>query len=244
MSAIIRNIINQAYQLPGIISADEVADGTDSALALIKLNELLGQLNIDGLFPFSHKIITFPITTSKFSYTIGAVTLPLVADIAEERPAFINRMLFRYNNTSVPMNVQQFDLPDLMSRVRTMTTTGTPSCFAVNETYPMSEIYFDIMPSTGSTIQLIYNASVPYVDINTTLMVPPEYNEVLITGLSRKLCVMKQMPAESLQSIDILWKESINRIKSANQRNQVPVLDIYGGNYGSNILSFNAWGSN
>ena len=54
MSAIIRNIINQAYQLPGIISADEVADGTDSALALIKLNELLGQLNIDGLFPFSH----------------------------------------------------------------------------------------------------------------------------------------------------------------------------------------------
>ena len=244
MSAIIRNIVNQAYQLSGIISIDEEADGTDSAMAVIKLNELLAQLNVEQLFPYSRKIINYTITGAKPFYTIGT-DLVLTADIAEERPCFINRMTYRYTSQSIPMCVQQIDLPDLLERQRSLGATGTPIYFATNPTYPLTEIYFDIIPTTGSILQIIYNAPIPQITINSTLAVPPEYNDVMVTGLARKLAVLKQMPVESITNIDLLWKEAISRVKDNNSRNQGPILDIQGGyGLGNNIFNFNAIGYN
>lgn len=241
MSAIIRNIVNQAFQLPGIIAADEQADGTDTALALIKLNELLGQLNTDQLFPYSQKIVTYTIPTPKLSYTLGIDT-PSTADIADERPCFINRILYQTNSNSSPVNVQQLDLPDLLTRQRALMAIGSPCYFAVNNGYPLVTIHLDCRPQAGSVFQIVYNASIPQVTINDTLAIPPEYNDVLVVGLARKLAVMKQMPAETITQMDVLWKESINRIERSNSRHQIPVLDLSGRYNGNNAYCYNAIG--
>lgn len=239
MSAIIRDIINQAAQLPGIIAADEVLDGTDSALAIIKLNEILAQLNVDQLFPYSRKVVSYQIANPKLKYTMG-VNNPSSADIVEERPCFINRILFQYQNTSSPLNIQQLDLPDLLLRQSSVNAVGSPAYFAVNPLYPLVDLYFDCKPQAGSTISIVYNASIPTVTINDTLAIPPEYNSVLVTGLSRELCVLKQMPNETLANVDILYKTAISRVTANNSRNQLPVLDL--GGFNNNAYVYNAIG--
>lgn len=242
MSAIIRNIVNQAYQLPGIISDDEVADGSMSAMALIKLNELLAQLNIQQLFPYSQRVVSFTIPTIKNSYTIG---IPLnigdaPADIAEERPCYINRIYFYPSGLATPINVQHLELADLIGARSSMQVSGTPNYFAVNQTYPYSEILFDVKPNVGNLLQIVYNASIPSVTINSVLAIPPEYNDLLVTGLARKLCILKQMPAETLQSVDILYKDAVSMIKQSNGRNQIPTLDGLYGTGRESVFTYNA----
>jgi len=234
--AIIRNIVNQAFQLPGIIAADEVAEGTDTALAVIKLNELLAQLNTEALFPFSRKIITHTVTQSKEKYTIGAVD----ADIIDERPVFINRIMVFTSAASNPLNVQQLDISDLLSR-QLNTIQGLPSFFAVNPLYPLAEIYFDIKPLAGYLLRIVYNAAIPEVTIDSTLNIPHEYNDVLVTGLARKLCVLKQVDDGNTSLVSTLYKEAIGRVMAANERNQIPVLDSPFQSRGS-ILSYNGLG--
>jgi hypothetical protein len=224
MSAIIRDIINQAGQLANIIDQTEQLEGTDSNIAVTQLNLLLTSLNTEQLFPYSSKIVSYPIVSSLPSYTIG-ITTP-VSMIASERPAFLTRCLYFSSSQSLPVDLVQLALPDLLSHTRI--GSGMPSVFALNPTYPASELFFDLAPSVGSILKLIYNAVIPVVTINSTLQIPPEYNEVLITGLARKLCVTHSMPAELLQSIDILYKQAIERIFVGNSRNQVSTLDLYG----------------
>lgn len=242
MSAIVRNIVNQAYQLSGIISLDEVAEGNETAMAIIKLNELLAQLNTEQLFPYSRKVISYTVPTSKLIYTIGvAETGVSTSDIVEQRPAFINRCFIYPSSSSNPMNIQQLDLPDLINRQLSMTSTGYPMFFAVNPSYPYTELHFDIMPSAGTILKLVYNTSVEQVTINTVLSIPMEYNDVLVTGLARKVAVLKQMPEETISLVNTLYNEAISRIVSLNQRTQIPTLDgMYGAGY-DNILCFNAF---
>lgn len=240
MPAIIRNIVNQAYQLPGIYAADEVADGTDTALAVIKLNELIGQLNTDQLFPFARKIVSHTFTESKEKYTIG-LDIGSTADIVEERPIFINRILFYPNTTAMPIACQQMDISDLLSRQLSQGSTGLPMYFAVNPTFPLAEIYFDIKPSTSYTMRMVYNKSIDDVTINSTLDIPREYNELLITGLARKLCVLKQVDEANTSLVSQLYKEAYDRVKSTNERNQLPLVDPLYGDSSGNMLSFNAW---
>jgi hypothetical protein len=243
--AIIRNIVNQAFQLPGIIAADEVAEGTDTALAVIKLNELLAQLNTDALFPFSRKIVTYTIGASKDHYSIGIDNTvgATPADIVEERPIFINRILAYPSATAMPINVQQLDINDLLTRQLSADSSGLPAYFAVNPLYPYADIYFDVKPSARYVFKIIYNASIPEVTINSTLHIPPEYNDVLVTGLARQLCVLKQVDEGNISLVSALYKEAIDRITSANERNQLPILDsLYGGNRGT-IYSYSPWSS-
>ena len=223
MAANIRAIINQAHQLCGVIAADEVSDGTDTNIALIKLNEILAQLNIDQLFPYSRMVVDHVCPTIRYKYSIGNDDPLQVADINYERPSFINRIHIYTNANSLPLDIQQLDLPDLLAR-RTQ-GSGTPRYFATNPTYPNMEIYFDMAPQTGSILQIIYNKAVPDVTINTVLQIPHEYNEVLVTALARKIAVLKLMPSETVERMDILYKEAISNVKRANSRNQIPTLN-------------------
>jgi hypothetical protein len=235
---IIKQVLSQAAQLSGIISVDEQLDGTLGAMALIKLNEILAQLNLDQLFPYSKKIVSYTPASQKLSYTIG-IANP-VADIQEVRPAFINRILAYPGGSSTPFNVQQIALEDLLSR-QLPTSSSTPSGFAVNPSFPLAEIHLDVKPTQGMSFLIVYNAELPQMTINSQLEAPLEYTDVLVTALARKLAVLQQMPEETISLVNTLYNEAITRVRTANSRNQVPTLDaMYGADFQSNIMCFNA----
>lgn len=239
MAANIRAIINQSHQLCGVIAADEVADGNDTNIALIKLNEIIAQLNVDQLFPYSRTIVEYNVIAEKWKHTMGIDTVApiVVADIAYDRPSYVNRINYYSSVTSNPIEVLQLDLPDLLSK-RTQ-GVGAPRYFAVNPAYPLAEVFFDMKPQAGSIIEIVYNKVLPTVTINDMLQIPPEYNEVLVTALARKVAVLKQMPTDIVQQMDTLYKESINQVMRSNSRNQVPVLDDLLGNPRSNRNIYN-----
>jgi len=237
MSIAVRQVINHAFQLAGVLDLDEKADGSDGSAAVIKLNELIEQLNIDQLFPFSQVVHTYT-ALSQDTFTIGQDVSVTPPDIVAVAPTFIERILFQSSSTARPYSVQGVDLPDLLG-VRRLGTQGAPGCFAVNETYPNPTIYFDCVLSPGSILTIVYNKAIPYAGINDTIMAPGSYSDLLVTGLARKLCVLKKMPAETLQSVDILWKEAKARVAKNNGRRQTPML-----NFGAvdSIMSFDAFG--
>ena len=233
MAIDIRSVVNQAYQLPGIIALEEVASGTEAAMAVMKLNDIVAQANLDQLFPFTRKVVNVTGMPAQNTYTMGLVpvTVPVTtpADIAETRPSFINRLLYYPSANSMPMNVQQVDLPDLMFRRRSIQSIGTPMYFAEDGGYPLIEIYFDIKPQPGSNWVIVYNEPIPAVTISTQLEIPPEYTDLLVCTLAKRMAILKQMPADTLQAMDMLYKESVNRVKRSNARFQLPLLDDLSG---------------
>jgi hypothetical protein len=141
MAIDIRSVVNQAFQLPGIIALEEVASGTEAAMAVMKLNDIVAQANLDQMFPFTRKVVNVIGLPAQNTYTMG-LTSP-ASDIAETRPSFINRLLYYPSINSMPMNVQQVDLPDLLFRRRSIQSTGSPMYFAEDGGYPSIKIYFE-----------------------------------------------------------------------------------------------------
>lgn len=220
----IRSVVNQAYQLTGIIALDEVASGTQAQMAILKLNELIAQANEDQLLPFSRKIVTKQVSTSQNSYSIGLNGL-VTADIPDVRPVYINRILYYPSVNSAPMNVQLCDLPDLITRRKTASAVGSPMYYAIDGAYPLCNIYFDIKPQQGSSFTLIYNEPIPDVTISSDAPIPPEYTGFFIAYLAKHLSVILQMPSDTQANMDALYRDASSRITKANGRSQLPILD-------------------
>lgn len=245
MSMSVNSIINQAYQLPGIISPEDEAEGTDAVNALMRLNQTISQLNTQQLLPWARRTIQVAGLPSALSYSMGTPeALPAAQpDIAASRPLFINRLLYFPNQNTMPMNIQQVDLPDLLFRRKSITATGSPMYFAVDGEYPYTNIAFDIIPQAGSQFQIIYNVPIPRLALGGTLVAPEEYEDLLVCALSRKLAVLKQMPSDTISMVETLYKEAITRVMTANARLQAPLLDDLAGYSNwrtNNILTGNA----
>lgn len=101
--------------------------------------------------------------------------------------------------------------------------------FAEDGGYPLIKIYFDIKPQPGSNWAIVYNEPIPAVTINSLLEIPPEYTDLLVCTLAKRLAVLRQMPGDTLQSMDMLYKESVLRVKRNNARLQLPLLDDLSG---------------
>lgn len=235
MALSVQQLINHSYQLAGVLDTDETADGADGAIAVIKLNEFIGQANIDQLLPFAQVIETYTPSVLKNTYTIGLDTSVDTPDILAVSPMFIERILYQTSGESRARTLEGIDLIDLLS-YRT-SNSSTPSYFGVNETYPNSTIYFDTVLPAGCTLTIIYNKELPAALVNGDLLVPNSYADFLVCGLARKLAVLKKMPAETLQSIDLLYKEAKTRIQHNNGRRQTPTISA---GFVENVMSFNA----
>lgn len=221
----IRSIINQAFQAVNIIGSDEVVGETesnDAALAVLSLNQIIAQLNQQQLFPFSRDIIEFTFPTAKNKWLIGTGS-----EIDTLRPDFIQRIQFFSSTQSAPFNIQQLDLADLLNRSRPTTISGTPACFAYNPGYPNASLYFDVAPSAGSSIQCVVNLPIPAITINSELEIPPQYDDVLIMALARRVAIHKQLPGDTLERVDILYKECMLALQGGNSRNQIPTLQDF-----------------
>ena len=241
----VNSVINQAYQLPGIIDPDETAGGSDASAALLKLNQAISQLNTEQLIPWARKTVTVSGLAPALSYSMGTQEQPSdpLPDIAASRPLFVNRLLYFPNANTMPLNVQQVDLPDLLYRRKSITASGTPMYFAVDGAYPYTNVNFDIRPQAGSQFSITYNEPVPRCVLGGTMQAPPEYEDLMICALARKLAVLKQMPSDTLAMIETLYRESVMRVTQANSRLQIPLLDDLAGysNWRTNtILTGNA----
>lgn len=225
MSIKVNSLVSQAHIMAQLTSAEtgEEPDGQSSAQAVLMLNNIMQQLNEDQLLPFSRMIVNYPVIQAKNSYSIGIdEDNPLnVADIAYDRPQFINAINIRLSSNSVPYRVNQISLVDLRARMSSTDSSGTPCFYAVDNAYPLCNIYFDVKPVAGYSLELIYNKEIPEVKIGDTLQMPSSYNDLFVTALASRLAFNAN---DSLRArIDLEYNRCVNRIKIANSRTQIPL---------------------
>jgi hypothetical protein len=224
MSIKINSIVQQAFNLANLTSEEfaENVDGTRADQAILKLNNILGQFNLDQLFPFARKIVEYQVSTSKNVYSIGIDDgdIPVVADIQYDRPVFINSISYRTNVNAFPTSLMQIDLVDLEARL-VRTATGSPVYYSVDGEYPLTNIYFNVQPMSGAYFTFIYNKEIPQVGINDTIAIPNAYADILVCALARRLAV--NMPPEIVGNIDALYKDAYYNIEKYNARFAAPL---------------------
>lgn len=220
--ALVKNLINQAYAQIGIISDDEEADGTDGALGVQILNQIINQANVEQLFPFMQTVTTYTFVASQASYTIGASG----ADITAERPEYISRIFSYSSATSNPWPVKQLDLADLLGYV-SPNSSGTPDYFAYNADYPNGVIYFDRMPTVGNLVKMVYTKAFPTVTIDDDLTtIPPKYDSFIVASLAQRLSVHKKRPPEIVSNCQTLFQTARQYILTSNSRSQIGHLSF------------------
>ena len=225
MSIQVNSLVSQAHIMAQLTSAEmgEEPDGQSSAQSVLMLNNIMQQLNEDQLLPFSRMIVNYPVVSAKNSYSIGIDedNPSNIADIAYDRPQFINAINVRLSSNSAPYRVTQVSLVDLRARMSSLDSSGTPVFFAVDNAYPLSNIYFNVKPIVGYSLELIYNKEIPEVKIGDTLQMPASYNDLLVTALASRLAFNAN---DSLRArIDQEYNRCVNRIKIANSRTQIPL---------------------
>jgi len=225
MSLNVRALVNDAFLSAGVLNSNtgRGVEGIDANQGVIICNEVLGQLNVEELFPFQMSIVEFVIPTLKFNWTIGLST----ADIAAIRPSFINQIYFQYNTNASPVRVTQIPISEILN-YKAVNASGSPIYFAYNPKMPNGEIMFNIRPFASGTISIMYTTAIPQVTINDTLDIPLEYNELIKYAIARKVAQYKQMPLDVVNSIDVLYKDARSRVGTLNSRGKVPVLDDTG----------------
>jgi hypothetical protein len=224
MSLDVTSAIDQAYKLIGVVDNSESAEGEQVQIGLSQLNELLGQLNLDQMFPFSREIITYDVVSAENSYTIGATG----ADITATRPVYIQSIQYYSNTNTSPLPTMQMDLNQLLDVRSSDQSSGAPGFYAVNYGYPNSTIYFDLRPQAGSHIQIVYNKELSQVSIGDTMAIPNEYNELIITGVAVAVGVYEQVDDGQMNRARFMYDEALRRIKRNNQKHRMPLVGVGG----------------
>ena len=237
MSLDVNSAITQAYRLAGVIGNDESAEGDQPSTGEAQMNDALGQLNLDQMFPFSRVIKQYNVTASQESYTIGLDS----ADIDAQRPVFIQSIQYYPSTSSSSYPLQSLDINELLGIRNANTTTGSPDYFSLVKDVPNSSIYFNVKPSGGSSILLTYNREIPQVSLGDVLSVPNEYNELIITATSYRVGIYEQVSDSALNRVKNLYDNALARVKRSNGRAQ-NLHSIRSRNSRSNIVTGrNVW---
>ena len=216
MSLDVTSAITQAYKLAGVIGNDESAEGDQPSTGKNEMNALIGQLNVDQMFPFSRVIKSYNITASQESYTIGLSS----ADIDSQRPVFIQSMQYYPSTSSVSFPLQSLDINELLGIRTSESSIGSPCYYSMVKDVPNSTIYFDIKPSGGSKLLITYNRELPQVDLGDQLSMPNEFNELVITGTSYRVGIYEQISDSALNRVKVLYDDALARVKRSNGRSQ------------------------
>ena len=116
--------------------------------------------------------------------------------------------------------MQSLDINELLGIRNVSTATGSPDYFALVKDVPNSSIYFDTRPTGGSKILITYNREIPQVSLGDVLLVPNEYNELIITATSFRVGIFEQVSDSALNRVKNLYDNALSRVKRSNGRSQ------------------------
>jgi len=211
----VRNVIVEAYRMAGLLSDGQALDGTQSLIGLNQLNSMVSALNLEGFFASSLVQLEYTPVEAKLSYTIGTQDDPLwaVPDINAVRPSHLRRVYIAYTGYGVPMELPLVGPQDIYQFRPSQTSVGAPRFAAYLSNYPYGEIQFNIAPSAGFALFIIYNKAIPVAAFNDNLLVPPEYTPALTYGLAYLLAQRNGRPGEVLAGMQQLRHEAYQQIR-------------------------------
>lgn len=228
------DIIKGALRNLGVLGRGASLSAEDSANALEALNQLLGTWSAEGLMVVSRTREELPIATQASSYTIGSG-----GDLNTVRPVSIEAATIRDGGTDYPLRLITVER---YNQIATKSAAGRPERLYYESSYPLARLYFDLRPSTSSTLILdTLKPFTAFAGLTTAVSLPGEYERALKFNLAVDIAPEygkgNSTPGAVIQNAGA----SKAAIENRNAASRVPALDIDAGLSGIpgpvNILS-------
>lgn len=216
----VRDIISRSLRLLGVLASGETAEASQTQDALTTMNAMVSAWKNDGLLIYKNQIQTVSLIASQQSYTIGTL-----GDFAIDRPDYIVEAKYSLNNIEYPieiLNLKQWaDIPNKL------VSGSIPTKLYYNPEYPLGVLYFWPLPNGASSVVLYYGNSIDsFTSINTTVSLPPGYEDLLVYGTAERIAPEygKDLSASSYK----ILKETISGIKRRNTKPHYAIPDQTG----------------
>lgn len=236
-----RDIIIDAFYTAGVVSEGDLPDGTQSQIGLNELNDVIYSYNLDNYFPFTRTSITCAAPNIKNEYSIGLVDCDFIMDT----PVLINKLYARSSSNTSYNDLKRTSYEQIFSYKSNNTSTGMPCVYSYDRTWPNGRLVFNVAPTPGYILTMIYNKVFPELNFNSDVDVPPEYNDLLKNSLAEVLMKRYKMDPNVIQQITDNVNSSLDKIK---RRNQIDKIITWGGHAGGgandayyNLLSPKEW---
>lgn len=213
------DLITDAMQDAGILSANETPNATDGQKAFRLLNRMLDSDSTEDLMIYNQVVEVFPLT-NKQTYTIGPT-----GDFVTSRPMDVTRIYMRDTNGNdlqcQMLTYEQY--ADILSKP--VTATIALSAW-YNSSVPNSEIWLWPIP-TATLYRIViwsWKTLTSFTAINDTVTMPPGYEDYIESNLAMRLCAAFSRPLPP--EIGAWAIESKNKLKRLNI--DVPILTLPG----------------
>lgn len=205
----VQDIITGAFQKTGILRKGEVPDATDSADALLCLNDILGSWSNESLLLPATVTETLSISSAA-SYTIGTGQT-----LNTERPMWIKTATIASGGLDFVLAVVSEE--DFQTRIVQKTIpTNIPQFLTYNNAYPYGTIKLWPQLSVATTITLQSEKQLTaFSALTTTFTMPPGWSLALKSNLAVSLFSNYSIPpiqgviAEAMMSKGNLKKQTI-----------------------------------
>jgi hypothetical protein len=227
-----RDLINDALKDAGAIGVGQTALAEDINDGLKRLNAMMAQWSRQRWLVYHLVDVAFHADGSQ-SYSIGSGGV-----LNYPRPDRVEAAFFR-QTVGVPGNQVDYPLEVLNSRedynrIALKGMASFPSVLFYDSGYPLGYVYIWPIPSDQYEMHLSLKATLQtFANLNTEVILPPEYEEALRTNLAVRLRIKYQMPID--QMLIGTAKYALNVIRNSNA--QIPSLQMPndlvrgGGNY-------------
>lgn len=172
-----RTIIKRAMRKAGILTTGQEPTADEANDALDSLNDLLASLFNENLIVYGRSVESFTLTASQASYTIGSG-----GDFNTTRPNAIASAYVRIGNIDYPLEPYMDTLYDENTALKTLSTI--PNSYVYENTYPLGRFTLYPVPASGWTLYLRLEKPVTELTLDSTVSMPPGWNQFLIYKLA------------------------------------------------------------
>lgn len=211
----VRDLIHRAMRFIHVLGAGEAATTDESNDALVELNGLIEQANLEKLLSFYRTEISFPTVGGQQSYTIGpTATTP---NVVAPRPVQILSAISRRSNVDLPIFVtQQLEDWQKLIQLKTIQIAGWIDV-AYYEATPSKGtlLLYPIPLDSATTVLLNVNAQLSsYMSIDDVIDLPLGYQTWMAYTLGERLSV--EYGREFTARMDKLLNQATAIVKANN----------------------------
>lgn len=183
-------IITDALQDAGIISANETPNATDAQKAFRLLNRMLDTDSTEDLMIYNNVQEVFNFTSGQQSYTIGTG-----GNFNTTRPVDVTAAYVRdTNGNDIPVSVVDYET---YSQIISKPIQATiPLAVYYNASYPLSTLTFWPIPTNTSYTFVLWSWKLltSFTSLSDTVSMPPGYEQYIETNLAARICVAFNRP--------------------------------------------------
>lgn len=217
-----RTLITRSLQLIGVVASGETPTADESNDGLLTLNDLLQQLQFQGLSIFTITRATKAIVASQATYTIGAA--------GDFNRLWTNRVdgaaiLYTTPDPDVEVPIRVLTEREWQNTAAKGQTSTVPNAVYLNPTYPLATLH--VYPvATDTTVTLVLYIPEPVTTLatlDTAISLPPGYEAMLRYNLAMWLSPEYERPIDPV--VAKMASDTMADVKRANFRPRLLRVD-------------------